>query len=92
MSEALLVLSIVVIIYLLLRQSSAKRREEKSDEALQQLERHDAQAAQLVKLRYFAGFSNAEAASCLGISPRKANQVWAYARAWLREELGDNER
>ena len=32
-----------------------------------------------------------EAASCLGISPRKANQVWAYARAWLREELGDDQ-
>jgi DNA-directed RNA polymerase specialized sigma24 family protein len=48
------------------------------------------QAAELVKLRYFAGLSNAAAASLLGISPRKANQVWAYARAWLREELGDD--
>ena len=48
-------------------------------------------AAELVKLRYFVGFSNAEAASLLGISPRKADQVWAYARAWLREEIGDGE-
>jgi DNA-directed RNA polymerase specialized sigma24 family protein len=48
-------------------------------------------AAELVKLRYFAGLTNAEAASALGISPRKANQVWAYARAWLREEMGDDE-
>ena len=32
---------------------------------------------------------DAEVASLLGISPRKANQVWAYARAWLREEIGD---
>jgi RNA polymerase sigma factor (TIGR02999 family) len=59
------------------------------DEALDKLTAASPQAAELVKLRYFAGFSNAEAASLLGISPRKANQVWAYARAWLREELGD---
>jgi DNA-directed RNA polymerase specialized sigma24 family protein len=42
-----------------------------------------------VKLRFFAGCTNAEAASLLGISARKADQIWAYARAWLREELGD---
>ena len=53
------------------------------DEALSRLEGTDPLAAKLVKLRYFAGYSNAEAASLLGISPRKANQVWAYARAWL---------
>ena len=58
------------------------------DEALGRLARTNPQAAELVKLRYFAGFSNADAASLLGISPRKANQVWAYARAWLLEELG----
>jgi RNA polymerase sigma factor (TIGR02999 family) len=62
------------------------------DEALDRLAASSQQAAELVKLRYFAGFSNAEAASLLGISPRKANQVWAYARAWLREELGDDEQ
>ena len=61
------------------------------DEALERLSRANPQAAELVKLRYFAGCSNAEAASLLGVSPRKANQVWAYARAWLREELGDEE-
>jgi RNA polymerase sigma factor (TIGR02999 family) len=60
------------------------------DEALDRLSATSPQAAELVKLRYFAGMSNAEAASVLGISPRKANQVWAYARAWLREELGDD--
>jgi DNA-directed RNA polymerase specialized sigma24 family protein len=59
------------------------------DEALDTLRTTNPQAAELVKLRYFVGFSSAEAASVLGISPRKANQVWAYARAWLREELGD---
>jgi RNA polymerase sigma factor (TIGR02999 family) len=61
------------------------------DEALDRLAAVNPQTAELVKLRYFAGFSNAEAATLLGISPRKADQVWAYARAWLREELGDDE-
>jgi RNA polymerase sigma factor (TIGR02999 family) len=60
------------------------------DEALDRLTKTNPQTAELVKLRYFAGCSNAEAASLLGISPRKANQIWAYARAWLREELGDD--
>jgi RNA polymerase sigma factor (TIGR02999 family) len=59
------------------------------DEALDRLGATNPQAAELVKLRYFAGLSNAEAAALVGISPRKATQVWAYARAWLREELGD---
>jgi RNA polymerase sigma factor (TIGR02999 family) len=61
------------------------------DEALGRLAAANPPAAELVKLRYFAGLTNAEAASALGISPRKANQVWAYARAWLREEIGDDE-
>ncbi|MCI0642316.1 MAG: ECF-type sigma factor [Gemmataceae bacterium] len=60
------------------------------DEALGKLEAANPQAAELVKLRHFAGFSNAEAAGLLGMSPRKADRVWAYARAWLREELGDD--
>jgi RNA polymerase sigma factor (TIGR02999 family) len=60
------------------------------DEALDRLATTSPQAAELVKLRFFAGFTNEEAASLLNISPRKANQVWAYARAWLREELGDD--
>jgi RNA polymerase sigma factor (TIGR02999 family) len=69
--------------------------EEKSDqllavnEALERLTVIDPRAAELVKLRYFAGFTNADAASILGISPRKANQIWAYARAWLSEELAE---
>jgi RNA polymerase sigma factor (TIGR02999 family) len=60
------------------------------DEALDRLAAINPQGAELVKLRFFAGLSNAEAAALLGISPRKSNQVWAYARAWLREELGDD--
>ena len=58
------------------------------DAALDRLAQRDPQKAKLVELRYFAGFSNAEAAPLLGISPRKASQVWAYARAWLRDALG----
>ena len=61
------------------------------DEALDRLAAANPRAAELVKLRYFAGFSNAEAASLMGISPRKADQVWANARAWLREEVGDGD-
>jgi RNA polymerase sigma factor (TIGR02999 family) len=61
------------------------------DEALERLAKVNQQTADLVKLRYFAGLSNAAAAALLGISPRKANQVWAYARAWLCEEIGEDE-
>ena len=59
------------------------------DEALNRLAATNPQAAEVVKLRFFAGHSNADTASILGISPRKATQVWAYARAWLRADLGD---
>ena len=59
------------------------------DEAVEKLAAISPQAAELVKLRYFGGLSNAEAAAVLGVSPRKANQIWAYARAWLGEELDD---
>lgn len=59
------------------------------DEALARLEAENRTAADLVKLRYFAGFTIPEAAEQLGMSPRKANQVWAYARAWLFEAIGD---
>ena len=60
------------------------------DEALGRLAAANPQAAELVKLRHFAGLTNAEAADALEISPRKADQVWAYARAWLRDELVDD--
>ena len=59
-------------------------------EALDRLATTNPQAAELVKLRFFVGFSTAEAASLLGISAQ-ANQVWAYARAWLLEEIGNDE-
>ncbi len=57
-------------------------------EALDKLATVDAQAAELVKLHYFAGLTIDQAASALGVSPRKAHTVWAYARAWLFRALG----
>lgn len=47
------------------------------DSALDSLVEANPQAAELIKFRFFAGFTNAEAASLLGVSPRKANQIWA---------------
>ena len=57
------------------------------DEALTRLERTDALAAQLVKLRYFAGLTMAEAASALGLPLRTAERNWTFARSWLHREL-----
>ncbi len=57
------------------------------DAALDRLTAADPAAAKLVKLRYFAGFSIPEAAEVLGISPRTADRLWTYARAWLRREI-----
>src|SRR5262245_61439099 len=58
------------------------------DAALAGLAEADPQAAELVKLRYFAGLSIPQAADALGISPRSADFLWAYARAWLLRSLG----
>jgi RNA polymerase sigma factor (TIGR02999 family) len=57
------------------------------DEALTQLADADPAAAQLVQLRYFGGLSIPDAARALGISPRSADRLWAYARAWLHERV-----
>jgi len=60
------------------------------DEALAKLAAEDQPAAELVKLRYFAGLSIEEAAQALGISRATAYRHWTYARAWIRcEVLGD---
>ena len=57
------------------------------DEALTQLSATDAQAAELVKLRYFAGLTIPQAAGALGMAPRTADFLWAYARAWLLRKI-----
>src|SRR5262245_42446151 len=57
------------------------------DDALARLSTQDRVAGELVKLRYFAGVSLAEAADALGISTATAYRHWAYARAWLNSEL-----
>jgi RNA polymerase sigma factor (TIGR02999 family) len=57
------------------------------DEALEKLAAEDKESADLVKLRYFAGLSLAEAAEALGLPARTAGRRWAYARAWLSEEI-----
>ena len=57
------------------------------DEALDKLAGQDALAADLIKLRFFAGLPNVEAAQLLGLPERTAKRTWAYARAWLYEEL-----
>ena len=61
------------------------------NEALAQLAVKDPVKADLVKLRYFAGLSNPQAAEALGISSSTADNYWAYARSWLRLEVGDAE-
>lgn len=57
------------------------------DEALTELAAADRPAADLVQLRYFGGLSIPEAARVLRISPRSADRLWAYARAWLHQRV-----
>ncbi len=57
-------------------------------EALDKLAVHHKAEAELVKLRYFVGMTNDEAAEVLGISPRTAKYYWTHARAWLYREIG----
>jgi RNA polymerase sigma factor (TIGR02999 family) len=56
-------------------------------EALDRLVDLEPTVAEVVKLRYFAGLTIEETASALGISVRTANRHWAYARAWLYQQL-----
>ena len=57
------------------------------DDALSDLAGTNPQAAELVKLRYFAGLPLPEAAAILGLSTRSAARLWAFARAWLIDAL-----
>jgi len=63
------------------------------DEALVRLQQIQPQAAQVVQLRYFAGLSVPEIAMMMGLSPRTVDRQWAYARAWIHQELrGDGQK
>ena len=57
------------------------------DEALSRLESVDQRAAQVVKLRFFAGLTVRQAAESLGVSLATAENDWAYAKSWLRMQL-----
>ena len=57
------------------------------NDALTRLSENDPVAAELVKLRYFAGLTMEQAAETLAMSPRNAYYAWTYARTWLRHEL-----
>jgi RNA polymerase sigma factor (TIGR02999 family) len=57
------------------------------DQALDRLANEDLLSAQLVKLRYFAGLTIPRAAEMLGVSPRQADFLWSFARAWLQREI-----
>ncbi len=57
------------------------------DDALEKLTSEDAELAKLVKLRFFAGFTNKEAADVLGVSEPTIERRWAFARAWLFKSI-----
>ena len=57
------------------------------DEALTRLAAARPQAAELVKLRFFAGLTLEEIAPLLALSPRSTRRLWVFARAWLRRDM-----
>ena len=61
------------------------------EEALRKLEQQDPRKAELVRLRFFAGLTLAEAARALGISGSTADNDWAYAKTWLRLEMAESD-
>jgi RNA polymerase sigma factor (TIGR02999 family) len=60
------------------------------DAAVAKLAVADARAADVVRLRFFAGLENAEIAGVLGVAPRTVKREWVFARAWLLRELGED--
>ncbi len=61
------------------------------DDALKKLETKDPRKAALVKLRFFSGLSNQEAATILGIASSTADLDWSYAKCWLRLEMSGSD-
>lgn len=59
------------------------------NDALEEFREKDPTAAELIKLRFFAGLPNHQAAELLGLSERTAKRSWAYARAWLYQRVQD---
>jgi RNA polymerase sigma factor (TIGR02999 family) len=57
------------------------------DDALDRMSQEYPECAELIKLRFFAGLSLAEAARTLDLAPRSADRAWAFGRAWLYREL-----
>ena len=57
------------------------------DEALEKLAKEDPDSAAFIKLRFFAGLTNDEAARALGIPERTARRHWSFARTWLHREI-----
>jgi RNA polymerase sigma factor (TIGR02999 family) len=62
------------------------------DAALEELERENPEKASVVKLRYFIGLSNHEAAETLGVSVATVERHWAFAKAWLYDRLRQPEQ
>jgi RNA polymerase sigma factor (TIGR02999 family) len=62
------------------------------DEALTELAQRDPPAAELVQLRFYAGLTQQEAADLLSISRSTADRTWAYARAWLFNQLAGQQK
>lgn len=63
------------------------------DAALDKLLESDPTAGEVVRLRFFAGLPLPEVATLLDIPPRTVDRLWAYARAWLHQEIqGDSQR
>lgn len=65
---------------------------ESLDDAVCRLEAVDPQAAMVVRLRFYAGLSEAAIAEALALSERTVRREWSFARAWLRDALGTDER
>jgi RNA polymerase sigma factor (TIGR02999 family) len=61
------------------------------DDSLERLAQENPACAELVKLRFFAGLTQEEAAAALGLARRTADRTWAYARAWLYQALSEGD-